>query len=145
LSDRRKADLRRRRKSETMLRYHPRLEFRKAVMTVHIGERFESGFIILKPFGRMDSQSSPELITAIEERLKGSTNIVLDLTDVPYVSSAGMRVFLKIAKHVAAAQGKFALAALRPDIYEVLKISGLTRILSTFDTPESALSALATG
>ncbi|MBV8190028.1 MAG: STAS domain-containing protein [Alphaproteobacteria bacterium] len=115
-------------------------------MTVPLKERFEKGFIILQPCGRMDSQTSPDLLPSIESKLRDSTkNVVLDLAEVPYVSSAGLRIFLLIAKQVAAARGKFAITSLRPEIREVLTISGLSSILQIYDTPQSALSALEAG
>jgi anti-sigma B factor antagonist len=111
-------------------------------LTTPLKECFEKGFIILKPSGRMDSQTAPDLLPTIESKLRDSKNVVLDLAEVPYVSSAGLRIFLLIAKHVAAEQGKFAITSLRPEIREVLTISGLSSILQIFDTPQSALSAL---
>jgi anti-sigma B factor antagonist len=111
-------------------------------LTTPLKESIEQGFIILKPSGRMDSQTAPELLPTIEGKLRDATNVILDLAEVPYVSSAGLRIFLLIAKHVAAAQGKFAITSLRPDVREVLTISGLSGIFQIFDTPQSALAAL---
>ena len=97
--------------------------------------------ILWKPSGRIDSQSSPEFETAITAKLNAAQSVILDFADVPYISSAGLRVVLLIAKRISRSEGKFALASLKPEIFAVFKISGLTNILKIFDSPEGALTA----
>jgi anti-anti-sigma factor len=106
-----------------------------------IGERSVGDVTILRPNGRFDSQTSPEFETAIGERLNTAQNVILDCSDVPYMSSAGLRVILVAAKRVNQAKGKFALASLKPEIFSVFKVSGLASVLKIFDTPEGALAA----
>ena len=114
-------------------------------MAVSLSERSVGEITILKPSGRIDSQSSPEFETALGQKLESAQDVILDFSDVPYISSAGLRVVLVAAKQVARGQGKFALAALKPEIFSVFKVSGLTSVLKIFDTPESALSAFGAG
>jgi anti-anti-sigma factor len=113
-------------------------------MAVNLSERSVNDVTILKPSGRIDSQSSTEFETAINTKLDGTRNLVLDFADVPYISSAGLRVVLLIAKKISRSNGKFALAALKPEIHSVFKVSGLTNVLKIFDTPEGAVAALGT-
>jgi anti-anti-sigma factor len=110
-------------------------------MAVSLSERTIGQVMILRPGGRIDSQSSPEFETAINARLGTTRNVVLDFADVPYISSAGLRVVLVIAKRMSQSNGQFALAGLKPEIYSVFKISGLTNVLKIFDAPEGALEA----
>jgi anti-anti-sigma factor len=91
--------------------------------------------------GRMDSQSAAEFEFAIGEKLHQARDVILDLADVPYVSSAGLRVVLVIAKRVAQSKRQFGLASLKPEIFSVFKVSGLTSVLKIFETPESAVTA----
>jgi anti-anti-sigma factor len=114
-------------------------------MAVSLSERSVGEVMILKPSGRIDSQSSPEFETAISAKLDSAQNVILDFGDVPYISSAGLRVVLVIAKRLARTQGKFALASLKPEISSVFKISGLTSVLKIFDTPEGALASFGGG
>jgi anti-anti-sigma factor len=111
-------------------------------MAVSLSERAVGQAVILRPSGRIDSQSSPEFETVINAKLGDVQNVVLDFTDVPYISSAGLRVVLVIAKKISRSKGQFALAGLKPEIHSVFKISGLTNVLKIFDSPESALAAL---
>jgi anti-anti-sigma factor len=114
-------------------------------MAVSLSERSVGEVTILKPSGRIDSQSSPEFETALNHKLDTAQHVVLDLADVPYISSAGLRVVLLVAKRVGRSQGKFALASLKPEILSVFKISGLTSVLKIFDTPEGALASFGAG
>jgi anti-anti-sigma factor len=111
-------------------------------MATILRERTVGKFTVLRPNGRIDSQSSPAFEAAIGEMLNTRRQVVLDFADVPYISSAGMRVVLVAAKQVARSEGKFALAAMRPEVFELFKVSGLSNILKIFDTPEAASAAL---
>ena len=48
--------------------------------------------------GRLDTNTAPELDTALKENLEGVTGLVIDLAEVQYVSSAGLRVLLAAQK-----------------------------------------------
>jgi anti-anti-sigma factor len=68
-----------------------------------------------------------------------SKQLLLDFTELDYVSSAGLRVLLIAAKRVKACQGRLAICALRPDVLEVFEISGFTKIFSLYPTRAQAL------
>jgi anti-anti-sigma factor len=114
-------------------------------MPVSVSERSVGQVTILKPNGRIDSQSSPEFETVLGEKVDHAQDVILDLGDVPYMSSAGLRIVLVMAKKVAQSKGQFALASLKPELISVFKISGLTSILKIFDTPEGALASFGAG
>jgi anti-anti-sigma factor len=114
-------------------------------MAVSLSERSVGQVTILKPSGRIDSQSSPEFESALTDKLNSVQNVILDFADVPYISSAGLRVVLVIAKRMSRGQGQLALVSLKPEILAVFKISGLTSVLKIFDTPEGALTAFGAG
>ncbi|MEI9981865.1 MAG: STAS domain-containing protein [Aliidongia sp.] len=83
-----------------------------------------------RPQGRLDSNSGPvfekELLGYIEG---GSRRLLLDFSDLTYISSAGLRVVLVAAKRMKAAGGKLVLASLSAQVAEVFEISGFNRIL----------------
>ncbi len=94
--------------------------------------------------GRIDASSAPVLqkeITSLIEESDGS--IVLDLADVDYVSSAGLRVFLMAVKVLANESRGFALAALNADVMDVVNLTGFHQVLTVRDTVEDALQAIA--
>lgn len=85
--------------------------------------------------GRLDAVTSPKLdqeATQIIEQ--GNHKIVFDLTDLEYVSSAGLRIFLVMAKKLKQLNGELALAGLQGNIKEVLEISGFPSILPCYDS-----------
>lgn len=97
---------------------------------MEITERTEGPLTVLTLNGKLDTVSSPKvqgtLTKALEESGKG---VVVDLAEVAYVSSAGLRVML-IGGKTAKANGKaFRLAGLKPSVAEVFKMSGFDRLL----------------
>jgi anti-sigma B factor antagonist len=83
-----------------------------------------------KPLGRIDSSNAlsheRELLALLANDVK---SVTVDLSELDYISSAGLRVLLVTAKAAKARGGKVVLSAPRPSILEVLKISGFDRIL----------------
>ena len=100
---------------------------------------------VIKPKGRLDSSTGPaleaELIAIIES---GIRRLLLDFSELLYISSAGLRVILLAAKRMKASNGRLALCSLNPQIAEVFDISGFSRILDIHPTRDAALSALST-
>ncbi len=99
--------------------------------------------LILSPTGRIDSQTSPEfqneIIGAIEG---GQSKVILNFSNVEYISSAGLRVVLMAAKRCKAQQGGFAMFGLADHIKEVFEISGFLKILPLADDQNSALNLI---
>lgn len=91
--------------------------------------------------GRLDSSSAGGLEQQLAPRAAEGGTIVVDLTHVLYVSSAGLRVFLKAAKAAKASQARLVLTGLSDDVREVFDISGFTALFEMAPTPEAALSA----
>ena len=58
--------------------------------------------------------------------------LVLDMTKVRYVSSAGLRTLLKLAKEAKSKGAKFSLVGLQPAVREVFEISGFDKIIPSF-------------
>lgn len=98
---------------------------------------------ILALSGRMDATTTVEFDSAAQAALKeGHTQILVDLKDLVYMSSAGLRSLLSLAKTTKAAQGKLCFCSLQPMVAEVFRISGFDRMLSVHDDRETGLAAL---
>ncbi|HZY20497.1 MAG TPA: STAS domain-containing protein [Ramlibacter sp.] len=96
---------------------------------------------ILRPVGRLDSASSPELERAVLERLEqGCKRMVFDLADMDYVSSAGLRVILLAGKKLRAGQGRLAISGMREMVREVFEMSGFLTLFAVTPTLDEALS-----
>lgn len=99
---------------------------------------------VLSPIGRIDSQTAgafqEEVIGLIEG---GQSNVIMDFSQVDYISSAGLRVVLMAAKRCKAAQGTYAMFGLADHIKEVFEISGFLKILTLVEDKETALNLFA--
>ena len=99
------------------------------------------GVLVLRPVGRLDSASSPELERAVNERIDGGARrVVFDLGDLDYVSSAGLRVILLAGKKLRATQGKLALAGMRDAVREVFEMSGFMQLFAVTPTLDEAIT-----
>ena len=90
--------------------------------------RDESKLIAI-PEGRIDTLSAPELEKKLGELLGGVSELVLDMSNVDYVSSAGLRVILKVQK-VMFCQGEMKIIHVNETVMEVFEITGFSDILT---------------
>lgn len=95
----------------------------------NITETREGKHLILALSGRFDAETSPELEEIIKNGLDGVDRLVFDLSDLDYISSAGLRVLLE-AKKVMLEQGKMTVRNPSNDVKEILKITGFSKILN---------------
>lgn len=79
---------------------------------------------VLKPYGRIDTSTAPALAEAID--LDGVAKIVFDLTEIDYVSSAGLRIFLSTHQKMTAAGGEMVIRGVRPIVMEIFDIAGFS-------------------
>ena len=78
--------------------------------------------------GRMDTVSAPELEQAVRENIEGVTDLTLDLSDMTYTSSAGLRVLL-VSHKLMSPKGSMKITGVNDDVMEVLEITGFADIL----------------
>jgi anti-sigma B factor antagonist len=81
-----------------------------------------------------------QLFALLEEA--GRQKIVLDFSNVEYLSSAALGKLITMDKKVKAAKGKLRLCNIRPDIYEVFAITKLNKLFDMKDDLEAALQGL---
>ena len=98
---------------------------------------------IAKLAGRLDSSSAPSAEEQLTRLVSGETpRLVIDLSQLDYISSAGLRVLLLVARKVQQANGKLALFGLTPGVHEVFSISGFDTILTIRDDATAARDAV---
>ena len=83
----------------------------------------------LKIIGRLDTTTAPELEATIDGCIAEIKELVLDCSELEYVSSAGLRVILK-AQKLMNAQGTMKLTHVNEAIMEVFDITGFADILT---------------
>ena len=109
---------------------------------LNINESSESGVQIISLEGRLDTSTSADFDFALEPYSDKPTKLVVDLAGVQYVSSAGLRVFLMLAKKLQKSQGALVLCNLTPSVKEVFDIAGFSKMLNIQSDRAAAISAL---
>ena len=79
--------------------------------------------------GRLDTMTAPELDKEFHESLDGVTELVVDLAELEYVSSAGLRVLLSAQKTMNK-QGEMKVTNVSETIREIFEVTGFTDILT---------------
>lgn len=110
---------------------------------MHLNQEIRGDIAILRPVGRLDSATSPELESTVHERLQAGCNrLVFDLADMDYVSSAGLRVILMAGKKLRGTQGKLVLSGLREDVRDVFEVSGFLHLFPVTRSLDEALASV---
>ncbi len=107
-------------------------------------EKRQDGVVILSLKGRLDSNTSGDF----EKKLlgmvhQGETRLVLDFSELDYISSAGLRVLLKAVKELKRSEGHLCVFAVKDYIREIFSLSGFLSFLPTHSTLEESLQTFA--
>lgn len=99
--------------------------------------------LVARVEGRVDSSNSQDF----ERQLQGAIGedvqaVVVDLGQLAYISSAGLRVVLLVAKTLGQRKVSISLCALSDPVQSVFEISGFNRIIQIYDTQADALAAV---
>ena len=84
---------------------------------------------VIEIVGRLDTITAPALDKTINEDMGEVKNLVLDLTDMEYISSAGLRVLLAAQKKMQKI-GAMKVTGVREEVMEVFDMTGFTDILT---------------
>lgn len=92
--------------------------------------------------GRVDSATSGELESTIRSLLdRGQANLVLDLGEVDFLSSSGLRVLVSALKDARSAGGELCLARPASQAADAIAIAGLDALFKTHPDRESAIAS----
>ncbi len=98
--------------------------------------------LIAKTEGRVDGANAREFQVALEAAIDASERaVILDLEQLSYISSAGLRVILLVARTLRSQKAKFAVCSLSEPIREVFEISGFDKIISIHRSQAEALAS----
>lgn len=88
-----------------------------------------NGFLCITLCGDMDAYDAENLETdAMDEIKKGARKIIIDLKDLRYISSSGLRVLLNMRSHLKKFDGTLILASLKDKVFEVFRVSKLLNL-----------------
>jgi|SRR5947208_1371422 len=101
---------------------------------------------VLSPQGRLDHDNCEafraELAPHLDASAREQQTLVLDLSGLEYVSSAGLRCFMLAAKEASARNSALVVAAMQPVVAEIFQISRFTMVFKVFRTIREALAAV---
>jgi len=96
---------------------------------------------VIKVGGYIDTTTSAELEHSLSSTLKlNNHNIIIDLGNVDYISSAGWGIFISEIKGIREKGGDLKLVRMIPEVFEVFELLEFHYILKAFDTVEEAIS-----
>ncbi len=79
--------------------------------------------------GRLDTTTAPQLEGELRTAVDGVTELVFDLANLEYISSAGLRVLLS-AQKVMSAQGSMVVRNANSDLMDIFEVTGFVDILT---------------
>jgi stage II sporulation protein AA (anti-sigma F factor antagonist) len=110
---------------------------------MELQEERQDGKLILHLAGKIDGSNADAFRQAVADHIDGGDrSIVLDFSRLEYLSSAGLRSVLLLAKRLKSEQGGFALCCMSDLIKGVFDVSGFSKILPIYRTRAEALAAV---
>ena len=97
---------------------------------LHIEKTSSDSTLTLALHGRLDTVTTPALETELKNSLDGVTDLIIDLKELDYISSAGLRVLLSAQKRMAKQKGEMKILNVNDAIMEVFEVTGFTDILT---------------
>jgi anti-anti-sigma factor len=99
--------------------------------------------VFIEAEGRMDAASAPNFENQCQKWIdKGIKTIVVDLSKLEYLSSAGLRSILVVTKKLKADNGKLMFCGISGTVKEIFDISGFSSMFDFYDNPTAALEAI---
>jgi len=102
------------------------------------------GYMLCRPVGELDAYTVAGFRDALGE-LAMQPRLVIDLSDVPFMDSAGLGALIGGIRRAREHGGEVAVACSRPTLTRLLHTTGFDRIVPVTDTVEAAVTALGDG
>ncbi len=101
------------------------------------------GALVISVAGRIDGLNAQEFYKSVDKEIGGSDNpVVLDLEKLSYISSAGLRSILLIAKALKGRNTRFMLCSLPGPIKEIFEIAGFDKIIDVLKSRSDAIATI---
>lgn len=96
-------------------------------MIIH--KAIDGGTMTVAPAGRLDTVTAPELEAVLNEGIAGINELIFDLKELEYISSAGLRVLLSAQKTMDKS-GRMVVRNVNELVMEVFEVTGFSDILT---------------
>jgi anti-sigma B factor antagonist len=91
--------------------------------------------------GSIDGKTAPQIRDELSAALQQVQNLILDVSRVDYLSSAGLRLLLLLYREITARNGKLVLLGVSPEIRTVMSHTGFLSFFTLADSQQEALHA----
>ena len=113
---------------------------------MNVSSRRFANAVVLRVEGRLVQDTcvafTSDLMKSVDTAAAEGGAVVLDLSGLEYISSAGLRCFMLASRQAKAQQAKIAVAALQPMVAEIFQISHFNLVFQVFPTVREALGAV---
>jgi anti-sigma B factor antagonist len=100
------------------------------------------GTTIATLFGELDGRTAPTVQDKLLSLPKPNARLLLDMSGVTYISSAGLRSLLMLYRQMAAQEGRVALVGLAENIKDIMAVTGFLEFFDTYETTSDGVAAL---
>jgi anti-anti-sigma factor len=108
---------------------------------MEIKRNWQGSFLVLGLTGELDAETAPGFEAEADKLLEeGARFVVLDMSELAFISSAGLRAVLTLAKELRAVRGEVRFAALQKTVAEVFAMAGFNRLFGIFQDVAAALA-----
>ena len=92
-------------------------------------KKFGDSELLVKPIGRIDVVLTPELESEVNAEINNIAYLTIDMSEVDYISSVGLRALLSFQKQLAS-KGEMKIANVKPQVLEIFKMVGFDKVLN---------------
>lgn len=100
------------------------------------------GVTVFEIVGEIDGKTAPEVQEKVIAESPAGGKVILDMSGVPYMSSAGLRIMLTIYRHVTGSKGSLALVGVIDEIKETMEITGFLDYFTFCDTVDEGIKTV---
>src|SRR4051812_14847984 len=111
-------------------------------MFMDLGVTMVGEIMVATLTGEVDGQTAPEAQERLSAYIPPLSKLMLDMSGVTYLSSAGLRMLLAIYRQLAAVDGRIVLVGLSEEIKDTMVMTGLLRFFPLGDSVDDGLTML---
>ncbi len=100
------------------------------------------GITVATLFGELDSRTAPLVQDKLLDLPSPQARVLLEMSGVNYISSAGLRALLMLYRRMANSDGRVALVGLTESIRDVMTVTGFLDFFAAYDTLPEGVAAL---
>ena len=112
-------------------------------MSIDIGWERSGELLVAVISGRLDGSTAELCESALNNGIEAEDNaLIIDFENLSYISSAGLRIILRIARKFSGPDKKFAVCTLSDSVREIVAISGFDKLIMVHGSRDEAINSL---